>query len=145
MRLHDRLATRAERHLVASVLIVDDDLDVAELSKMIFEAAGHHIRVGHTGLEGLKSLDANPLPDCVVLDVDMPVLNGPEMAHEMLLHDAGEEKIPIVLVSARNDLTAVAARMGTPYFVAKATEDYVESLLEMLERALRERRPPAAA
>jgi hypothetical protein len=31
----------------------------------------------------------------------MPVLSGPEMAHRMLLHDAGEEKIPILLVSGR--------------------------------------------
>ncbi len=126
---------------MANVLIVDDDVDVAELSKTLLESGGHRIRVAHTGQEGLKSLAAWPLPDCLVLDVDMPVLSGPEMAHEMVLHDAGEEgeeKIPIVLVSGRVDLADVAARVGTPYFISKSTDDYGADLLEMLERALRE-------
>jgi len=47
-----------------------------------------------------------------VLDVDMPVLGGPGMAHKMLLHDAGEQNIPILLMSAREDLAQVAGRMG---------------------------------
>jgi hypothetical protein len=67
------------------------------------------------------------------------------MAHEMFLHDAGEEKIPILLVSGRDDLADIAQRMGTPYFLAKATPDYGRTLLTTLDRALRERKAPAAA
>jgi CheY-like chemotaxis protein len=130
---------------MANILIVDDDLDIAELSKQVLESAGHHIRVGHSGEEGLKSLDRARLPDCLLLDVDMPGLDGPGMAHEMLVHDAGEEKIPILLVSGRTDLAAVAARMGTPYFLTKGRDDYVDVLLEILARALSERQPPASA
>jgi CheY-like chemotaxis protein len=130
---------------MANVLIVDDDPDAVELSSALFESAGHRITRGCNGEEGLKSLGAGPLPDCVLLDVDMPVLSGPEMAHRMRLHDAGEERIPIVLVSGRDDLSAIAARMGTPYFLRKATRDYGDALLKLLERALRERRSPAAA
>jgi FixJ family two-component response regulator len=74
----------------------------------------------------------------------MPVVSGPEMAHQMLLHDAGEEEIPIILVSGREDLAAIARSIGTPYFVAKGTEDYAKRLLAMLARALRERLAPAA-
>jgi CheY-like chemotaxis protein len=130
---------------MANVLIVDDNLDTVELSADLLESAGHRIQRGYNGEEGLKSLDARPLPDCVLLDVDMPVLTGPEMAHRMLLHDAGEEKIPILLVSGRNDLPEVAARMGTPYFLRKASPDYGDALLKLLDRALQERRAPAAA
>ena len=89
---------------MANVLIVDDSSDTVALSAELLEAAGHCITTGFNGEEGLKSLNAGPLPDCVLLDVDMPVLNGPEMAHRMPLHDAGEERIPILLVSGRNDL-----------------------------------------
>jgi hypothetical protein len=60
----------------------------------------------------------------------------------MLLHDAGEEKVPIVLVSARGDLAEVARRIGTPYFLAKASAGYGDNLLKLLDRALRERRAP---
>jgi len=130
---------------MANVLIVDDDYDIAEASKDLLKLAGHLVRIGHGGQEGMASLSSGPLPDCVLLDVDMPVVNGPEMAHQMLLHDAGEEKIPIVLVSGRRDLPAVAARMGTRYFVVKACADYGDVLLRMLDRALSERRAPTSA
>ncbi len=130
---------------MANVLIVDDDSDTVEATTELLESAGHRIRTGHDGKDGLKALGEGPLPDCVLLDVDMPVLSGPGMAHQMLLHDAGEERIPILLLSGRSDLPAVAERMGTPYFLAKASPDFGTVLLEILDRALRERRPPAAA
>jgi FixJ family two-component response regulator len=130
---------------MANVLIVDDDRDTLDLSKDLLESAGHRIRTGYNGEEGLKSLEAGPLPDCVLLDVDMPLLGGPDMAHEMLLLDAGRERIPILLVSGRADLAAVAARMGTPYFLGKGTRDYGEVLLTILARALSERHAPASA
>lgn len=130
---------------MANVLIVDDNLDTLELTIELLESAGHRVQTGHNGAEGLKSLAAGPLPDCVVLDVEMPVLSGPAMAHYMLLHDAGEEKIPIVLVSARDDLSEVAGRIGTPYFLAKGVPDYGKALLKLLDRALGERLAPASA
>jgi CheY-like chemotaxis protein len=130
---------------MAHILIVDDDRDTVEVSSDLLESSGHRVQTGYNGEEGLKSLGTGRLPDCVLLDVDMPVLSGPGMAHQMLLHDAGEEKIPIVLVSARADLATVAARMGTPYFLAKASADYGDVLLKLLDRALLERRAPASA
>jgi hypothetical protein len=48
-------------------------------------------------------------------------------------------------VSGRVDLPAIAGRLGTPYFLRKATFDYGEALLKLLERALTERRSPDAA
>jgi CheY-like chemotaxis protein len=81
---------------MSNVLIVDDSPDAVVVTTELLESAGHRVQTGYNGEEGLKSLTAGPLPDCVLLDVDMPVLNGPGMAHQMLLHDAGEERIPRV-------------------------------------------------
>jgi len=130
---------------MANVLIVDDNEETVEASTLLLESAGHRIQTGNNGEEGLKALCSGPLPDCILLDVEMPVLSGPQMAHRMLLHDAGEEKIPILLVSARADLADIAGRMGTPYFLPKASADYGDALLKLLERALGERRAPAHA
>ena len=88
-------------------------------------------------------LRASSLPDAILLDIDMPVLGGPGMAHKMMLHDAGEERIPIVLFSSRTDLIAVAAKMGTPYAIAKPFD--VELLLALLRRAINERVAPSSA
>ena len=101
------------------------------------------MRTASTGEEGLEVLRAAPLPNAVVLDVDMPILGGPAMAHQMLLHDAGEEKLPVILVSARNDLPEIAKKMGTPYFLGKPCDRV--AILALLERALLERTPPASA
>jgi len=128
---------------VANILIVDDDFDIVEGLTEILTAEGYAVHTAHTGEEGLTVLRSAALPDAVLLDVDMPVLGGPGMAHRMLLHDAGEEKIPIVLFSARSDLPAIAAEMGTPYSIAKPFQ--VNSLLALLGRAVRDRVPPASA
>ena len=120
---------------MANVLIVDDDSDTLSASTELLESSGHRVQTALNGEEGLKSLGVGQLPDCVLLDVDMPVMNGPRMAHRMLLHDAGEEKIPVVLVSARSDLAEIAKRMGTPYFLTKASTDYGDVLLTLLDRA----------
>jgi DNA-binding NtrC family response regulator len=128
---------------MAHLLLVDDDNDYVEGLGALLRSMGHAVRTAATGEEGLKVLRAAPLPDAVVLDVDMPVLGGPGMAHKMLLHDAGEQDIPILLVSGRDDLPQIAGRMGTPYFLAKPAD--VGSFLDLLRRALRERRAPLSA
>jgi len=128
---------------MAHLLLVDDDNDVVEAYAEFLGAEGHEVRTACTGEEGRLALRAAPLPDVVVLDVDMPVLGGPGMAHKMLLHDAGEEKIPILLMSGREDLPQVAARMGTPYFLRKPAD--TERFVDLLSRALRERAAPSSA
>jgi CheY-like chemotaxis protein len=128
---------------MAHLLLVDDDSDLVEAFAEVLRAEGHEVRTARTGEEGLQALRAAPLPDVVVLDVEMPVLGGPGMAHQMLLHDAGEEKIPILLVSGSNSLPEIAGRMGTPYFLRKPCG--VAQLLDILDRALRERSAPSSA
>jgi CheY-like chemotaxis protein len=128
---------------MADLLLVDDDHDVAEVFREILGGHGHEVRTAKTGHEGLLALRAAPLPDLVILDVDMPIMTGPAMAHEMLVHDMGEERIPVILVSARHDLPEIAGRMGTPYFLRKTGD--VGAFLRMIERVLRERHAPSCA
>lgn len=130
---------------MATILIVDDDVDNAALSAHLIESAGHRVRTAADGADGLRALKTEPYPDCTLLDVDMPVLTGPEMAHQMFLNDAGEECIPIILTSARDNVSDLAAQMGTPYFLLKASPDYSSALLVLVARALKERRPPTSA
>jgi CheY-like chemotaxis protein len=130
---------------MADVLIVDDDAQLTKVSARVLAAKGHAVRTAATGREGLSILVRDPIPDCVILDVEMPQLTGPEMAYEMLRHDGGLEKVPIVLVSGRGDLADIAARVGTPYFLMKGTPDYLKVLDGLLGQALRERLAPGGA
>jgi DNA-binding NtrC family response regulator len=128
---------------MANLLVVDDDNDLVDALGEMLRARGHVVHTAGTGEEGLLVLRSASLPDALILDVDMPILGGPGMAREMLVHDAGEEKIPIILVSGNSDLARIAKRMGTPYFLGKPCG--IDALIHLLDRALRERRAPSSA
>lgn len=126
---------------MADILLVDDDQDLAETLVDVLVGLGHRVRLAHDGCEGLSRLEDGPLPDVVILDIEMPVLDGPGMANQMFVRDCGKEDIPIILISGYLDLRATAERVGTPYFAPKPCS--LDTLLDLLERALRERTPPA--
>jgi CheY-like chemotaxis protein len=128
---------------VAHLLVVDDDSDIVDALRELLCAEGHEVHTASTGEEGLVVLRASPLPDALILDVDMPVLGGPGMARKMLLHDAGEEKIPIILMSGSENLPEIAREMGTSYVIKKPAT--IRTFLTVLDRALRERRGPLSA
>jgi CheY-like chemotaxis protein len=125
---------------MAVVLIVDDNVDLAELVAVLVSSNGHQTRMAHDGEAGMVALTAG-LPDVLILDVDMPILDGPGMAYRMLVEDCGRELIPIVLLSGTMDLVQIARRVGTPYVLAKPCEP--EQLLRVVARALAERTPPS--
>jgi DNA-binding NtrC family response regulator len=128
---------------MARLLLVDDDNDIVEALGDLLRREGHDVHSASTGEEGLVVLRASSLPDALILDVDMPILGGPGMAHKMLLHDVGEEDVPIILMSANPNLSEVARKMGTSYVVKKPTT--IDAFLAVLDRALRERRGPTSA
>jgi CheY-like chemotaxis protein len=124
---------------MADVLIVDDNADIAECLESLLTLEGHGVRVASDGEQGLLAL-VDRFPDLVVLDIDMPVLDGPGMACRMLLQDCGRELIPIILSSADSQLTEIAARIGTPYSLRKPFD--VSDLTKLVDRVLAERRAP---
>ena len=125
--------------VMAKLLVVDDDMDMAECCADVLCAEGHRVRIARDGAEGL-ALVAAELPDLILLDVEMPVLNGPDMAYRMFLNDVGQEQIPLLLSSGVLDLRGVAEQIGTPYYLGKPFS--VEQLLSMVARALVERTAP---
>lgn len=129
---------------MATILMVDDDLDITEVFGDFLRSNGHSVRTANSGQEGLLKLDAAALPNIILLDVDMsPGMSGPEMAHQMLVHDAGQENIPVILMSGNVELPQIARRMGTPYWLTKRGDS--DALLKLISRALTERVAPASA
>jgi DNA-binding response OmpR family regulator len=124
---------------MADLLIVDDDRDMAELLGEALAHHGHQVRFAHDGMDGLREL-ATRWPDAVLLDVEMPLLDGPQMAWQMFVRDRGLETIPIILLSGVVDLERVAARVGTPYFLAKPYA--LGAVRALCDRALTERTAP---
>ncbi|MES1157452.1 MAG: response regulator, partial [Haliangium ochraceum] len=124
---------------MSNLLIVDDDADLVDLLRAALEDEGHSVRTALNGTRGLEMV-RELHPDAVLLDVDMPVLNGPDMAYRMFIDDCGEDDIPILLLSGARDLRQVAEEVGTPYYESKPYR--VDEVLGILHRLLIERRRP---
>ena len=123
-----------------SILVVDDNSDLAEVLAEVLVLSGYRVRVENDGERALEALNEE-LPDAVVLDIEMPHLTGPEVAYRMFILDAGMERIPIVLSSGVAGLEDVASRVGTPYFIGKPFD--IGVMLSLVERAVEERVAPS--
>lgn len=124
---------------MANLLLVDDDFDMVDVCADVLCSEGHDVRVARNGEDGVAQVQTD-MPDLILCDVEMPILDGPNMALRLFLQDAGREKIPILLSSGAQDLRRVAEKVGTPYFISKPFT--VEQLVALVARALAERIAP---
>lgn len=82
----------------ATILVVEDVEDNRELVRLLLESAGYAVIEAHTGQEALDTL-ATGLPDLVLMDLSLPVLDGWE-ATRRLRDDARTATLPIVALTA---------------------------------------------
>jgi len=124
----------------AKILLVDDDIDFVEATKMVLESKPYEVIVAYEGDEALrKAREENP--DLIILDIIMPVKDGFSAA-EQLKKDPQLGKIPVIMLtsfSSRGQDTSLALSRG----FALETEDYVEKpvtpeeLLARVEKQLK--------
>jgi|SRR5215510_1911094 len=84
--------------MTQSVLIVDDEFGLADITADLLREAGYDVALAINGKLGLESLVARPT-DIVLTDLMMPVMDGPEMIRWMRA-DPRFAVIPVVLMTA---------------------------------------------
>jgi two-component system chemotaxis response regulator CheY len=84
---------------VSVVMIVDDDEDIRSALRLCLERDGHEVVPCEHGRAALDRLVEGDLPDVIVLDLMMPVMNGFELL-QVLKQDPAWSRIPVVVVSA---------------------------------------------
>lgn len=92
------------------VLIVDDNFSVRELMTDILETAGFRVLSAGNGREALALLRGGEPVGLILLDLEMPVMNGWEFRAEQRRHPR-LRRIPVVVVSGDDDSWARAAGM----------------------------------
>jgi DNA-binding response OmpR family regulator len=70
---------------MADVLVVDDDPDIRGLLAFLMEDEGHRVRMAANGEAGLRAM-AESAPDCMIVDVMMPIMDGLTMLEERRRH-----------------------------------------------------------
>ena len=92
------LMSETARLLGARVLVVDDNSFNLELAQVMLEGAGAQVTLAGDGVQALDSL-AQRRFDCVLMDVQMPVLDGIE-ATQRIRQDPGLAGLPVIAMTA---------------------------------------------
>ena len=118
--------------MAVSVLIVEDDRNIAELLQMYLEKEGYAVTVAGDGGQGLAKFRAIK-PDLVLLDVMMPVMDGWSVCKAI----RAEAQTPIIMLTAKGETDDKVAglKSGADDYVTKPFE--MKELLARIEAVLR--------
>lgn len=86
--------------MAKKILIVDDEQDIVETLRFVLETEGFECHCAYDGEEGLNKAK-EIIPDLIILDVMMPVMNGYKISR-LLKFDSNYKDIPILMLTARS-------------------------------------------
>lgn len=91
------------------LLIVEDELDIAETLKAMFEDEGYEVWTAGNGRQALELLEREPV-DLVITDIMMPVMSGEELLEKLQEHP-NHRSTPVMIISA-GDARGVGEKFG---------------------------------
>ena len=108
---------------MAVVLIIDDSPTELHLFQTMLEKAGFGTLVADSGEEGIKTAKAS-LPDCILMDVVMPGMNGFQ-ATRHLTRDPATAAIPVIMITNKDQETDKiwGMRQGAVEYVVKPVQE----------------------
>jgi DNA-binding response OmpR family regulator len=82
---------------MTKIAIIEDDPTINQMYRMKFEADGFEVQLADDGKRGV-SLVESFAPDIILLDLQMPNMNGAEALTEIRAHDWGKD-IPVIILT----------------------------------------------
>ncbi|MCA9119031.1 MAG: response regulator [Planctomycetaceae bacterium] len=123
----------------ARILIVEDDLSLAEVLSYNIRNEGYEVTLAHDGQDGLTRAQLSP-PDLVILDVMLPVIDGMDVCRRLRADVATRDTLILMLTAKAEELDElVGLSLGADDFVTKPFS--VKVLLERIKALLRRRQP----
>ncbi len=101
---------------MASVVLIEDDVDIRRLVANGLAANGHDVESSNTALEGLE-LAVNTSPDLVVMDLGLPDLDGTELLRMI----KAVSQVPVIVITARgaDDVVVKTLDAGADDYLVK--------------------------
>ena len=93
---------------ISPISVVDDDESLRESLEGLFKALGYAVEV-FSSAESFLGSDALAKTKCLILDVSMPGMSGPELQRELMSRG---EPIPIIFITSRADEDVVSRVMA---------------------------------
>lgn len=125
---------------MAQILVVDDEPAIRQLLTDVLELDGHEVRAAADGHAAVSAFEALR-PDCVVLDLMMPGLDGYGVLR--VIRDQEGDRVPVIMLTAAADPDSAARAWanGADYYLAKPFG--ADEVLYLIRALLRERAPEA--
>jgi DNA-binding response OmpR family regulator len=133
--VEESLLDTKEVIMAKKILVVDDEQEVVRAVQMSLEKVGFEVLTAQNGLQALAQVNTE-LPDLVVMDINMPVMNGFE-AVQQLKADAATAHIPIVMLTSDQSggSRAIGMEAGTDVYLTKPF--HPRDLVKRVKAALR--------
>jgi len=113
------------------ILLIEDNADIQAFVSTVARLEGANLVIAPTGEDGLETLKNQPCLDLVLLDLNLPGVQGWDVLGEMKSKD-GSGQLPVVVFSAFTDAPTRerAIEMGAIGFIAKpiGARELVEQL-----------------
>ncbi len=112
------------------ILLVDDEEGIQMLYREELEDEGYEVISAYTGEEGLEKFKTES-PDLVVLDIQMPGMNGIEALRQMKMENP---HLPIILSTAYNEYKQDLGAWASDEYVVKSSD--INELKEAIRKHL---------
>lgn len=112
------------------VIVIDDDRGILEVVKIILTDQGFEVVAVSEGKDAFESIIKNS-PDIVLLDLWMSGMDGREITRQ-LKSQQETQKIPVIILSALNDVEKKAKEAGADGFLAKPFN--ISDLLTLIKK-----------
>jgi CheY-like chemotaxis protein len=120
---------------MAKILVIDDDLNLLQMVRLMLERVDHEVDTARDGERGLVTAEADQ-PDVVIVDVMMPDMSGYEVVGKMR-ENPKTARIPVIILTARSQpmdkqmaLEAGANAFLSKPVTAKELAERVEAVIE---------------
>ena len=113
----------AAKPAVPAVMVVDDSLTVRKISGRLLARHGYHVLTAKDGVDALEQL-ADVIPDVMLLDIEMPRMDGFDLARNIRA-DRRLRHIPIIMITSRTaeKHRQHAAEIGVNYYLGKPYDE----------------------
>lgn len=122
-----------------NILLIDDEIDLAEMTAYQLKAKGFKVELASNGQEGLDKLKTFK-PHLIILDLNMPVMGGLEF-YQRILDENKKPRFPVLILTARAYLDNVLSGLSIEGYITKPFE--LEDLLKRVKSATEKSLQPA--
>lgn len=115
-------------------LVIDDSLAICNLLRRMLESMGGEVHIARSGKEGLEKLRLMGRTDLVMVDWNMPEMDGLDFVRTVRA-DPSIPKIPIVMVTSEvqsSQVTSALAAGANEYVMKPFTKDVIREKLKLL-------------